>query len=271
MMGPMPTPHRYIELPNDAPRVEALWETSIDAPGSYVVLPDGRMDLVVRFDGDAQGGASNIALAVIGPSSRPVSIAVERGQVYLGIRFSPGFGACLGVAPVTLVDRSLHGSSAIDALGEHASTLLDASDAAGLRTAMRDVADALAARAIIATPTALAAIDIVHASGGRTPVASIAHMLAVPERILRRHMHDAIGLTPKTFAAVLRFQRTMRLLASTDAKGLAQVAAEGGYSDQAHLTREFRRHGGFTPGQRPPVTLVTLPLGGLADSFNRHG
>lgn len=34
---------------------------------------------------------------------------------------------------------------------------------------------------------------------------------------------------------------------------------------EAHLTREFQRFGGFTPGQRLPATLVTLPLGGVAD------
>jgi transcriptional regulator GlxA family with amidase domain len=89
------------------------------------------------------------------------------------------------------------------------------------------------------------------------------------ERNLRRRIETSVGLSFKALASVLRFQRTLRLLSPTGGKalGLTQAALEGGYADQAHMTREFRRHGGFTPARRPALTLGTMPLGGLAETF----
>ena len=73
-------------------------------------------------------------------------------------------------------------------------------------------------------------------------------------------MQRAIGLPIKVFADVLRFQNGMRLLLSEQPASLALVAAACGYSDQAHLTGEFQRFGGFTPARRLAATLVTMPM-----------
>jgi AraC-like DNA-binding protein len=57
-----------------------------------------------------------------------------------------------------------------------------------------------------------------------------------------------VGLTPKRAARVLRYESAARRLRG-HAVTPAVVAAECGYTDQAHLTREFRRFSGITPGQ----------------------
>ncbi len=77
-----------------------------------------------------------------------------------------------------------------------------------------------------------------------------ARIVAMSERNLRRHIEKSVGLSVRALVSVLRFQRTLRLLSSNggEALSLIQAALEGGYADQAHMTREFRRHGGFTPG-----------------------
>jgi AraC-like DNA-binding protein len=59
----------------------------------------------------------------------------------------------------------------------------------------------------------------------------------------------AVGLTPKTYCRVLRFQRVLRSAASAGSQSLADVAMAAGYSDQSHLNREFREFTGVTPGQ----------------------
>jgi methylphosphotriester-DNA--protein-cysteine methyltransferase len=62
--------------------------------------------------------------------------------------------------------------------------------------------------------------------------------------------HDQVGLTPKAAARVIRFGRaTHRLRAGAT---IAQVVAECGFYDQAHMNREFRTLGDTTPGQICP-------------------
>lgn len=62
-------------------------------------------------------------------------------------------------------------------------------------------------------------------------------------------MQSSIGVTPKTFARTLRFQQARDQLCLTPNVDLATLAAECGYSDQAHFSREFKALSGRTPRQ----------------------
>lgn len=70
----------------------------------------------------------------------------------------------------------------------------------------------------------------------------------VGERTLQRLLARRLGLHPKWLIQRRRLQEAAALL-RTDAVDLAGVAAELGYSDQAHLTRDFRTVTGLTPGE----------------------
>jgi AraC-like DNA-binding protein len=66
-------------------------------------------------------------------------------------------------------------------------------------------------------------------------------------RHLEQEFGATIGLSPKTAARLRRFERSVPLVAM--GQPLALVAARCGYADQAHMTREWRRLAGTTPGQ----------------------
>lgn len=238
--------------------------------GSYRVLPDGRMDLIVRCRPDAQARIGDRSLLIVGPSRRYVDVPLKRGDRFFGVRFRAGWGGlCLGLDPVSLLDDALRGDEAVQAtLGTDAAPLLQASTVAALQEALVETARLRALRARSASPGIDAAIERMHRDGGRLALPDLAASIGMSERSLRRQLRDRVGLTFSGFAAVLRFQRAMRRLAVAPVPALAQVAAECGYSDQAHMTREFLRHGGFTPGARMPATLVGMPLQGVAAIFN---
>ncbi len=279
----MPIPADYTELPSatlDPRRIEALWSFAASSPGHHIVLPDGRMDLVVPHRADARGRLTSLDLMVAGPSRTAHLVPVAPGDRFLGLRLRAGWGGhCLGLDPRALRDGELRGAAADGVLGAHAARLRSCA------TSCATVADLH--EAVVATGRALAAfggrparagadeasvdraLDLLHLAGGRLAMPELARIVGVPERSLRRRVEEAVGLSFKALASVLRFQRTLRLLAGPEGRTLtlAQAALEAGYADQAHMTREFRRHGGFTPARQPPVALGSLPLGGLAETF----
>jgi AraC-like DNA-binding protein len=68
----------------------------------------------------------------------------------------------------------------------------------------------------------------------------------------------AVGLTPKTYCRVLRFQHILRRAGTGGLPTLIDLAMASGYSDQSHFNREFREFTGVTPTEyrsaapRPP-------------------
>jgi AraC-like DNA-binding protein len=99
-----------------------------------------------------------------------------------------------------------------------------------------------------------------HAPGARD-LGSIARDLGVSTRQFERRFVDAVGLPPKVYERIRRFQRVFPLIESGQPWAGAALAC--GYYDQAHLIRDFREFAGT-----PPASL--LASGGLARHFLSH-
>jgi AraC-like DNA-binding protein len=82
---------------------------------------------------------------------------------------------------------------------------------------------------------------------GRAPIGWICDRLGRSRRHLATRFREQIGLSPKTVARILRFDRAVSLLTHGDVP-LAQLAFECGYYDQAHLNRDFRAFAEKSPG-----------------------
>jgi AraC-like DNA-binding protein len=206
--------------------VRCVWEREVIADGTVPVLPDGCIDLVVREEG----------VVIAGPDTRPAPTAVRAGERIQGLRFRPGAaGAALGVPAHELRDLRV---ALADVWGPRAGEPPDL-EALGAAIARRA---APPDRAVLAAAALLA----------RRPdaqVPAVAAHVGLSERQLRRRFADGTGLAPKAFARVARFQRALAL--ARGGVALARVAADAGYADQAHLTREVRTLAG-----RPPSALA---------------
>lgn len=203
-----------------------------EAGGRQLVVPDGCVDLIWRE------GRFEIA----GPDTGPWTSALEPDARLLGIRARPGSAPLLLGIPASAA-RNLH-LDGTDLWGDELRVLAERIGAEPDRAsallegfARRRLAEREPDRAVAAAVTAL--------DRPRPPsVTALAADLGLSERHLRRRLVDAVGYGPSTLVGVLRFQRAIRLGRRAP---FAEVAAEAGYADQAHLGREFRRLSGLTP------------------------
>ena len=268
MLNATSPPASYTELPLctlDAEKIEAVWRYDPINAHQQLVLPDGRVDLVAHCAVQPGGAVTSVWLVIAGPADRPALVALRPGTVVMGVRFHIGWGgACLGIDPGALRNRTLTGVDAERVLGPWVSHLLGADTLPAVESSLRATASMLVSRASVtaAHRRALEAINRMKLrrvaqwpSPGGTTTTTPAFKPA--SRTLRRDLVTVAGLPLRTLAGILRFQEAMVLL-NASAASLGEVALMSGYADQAHMTREFRRFGGFTPAAPQSAPLVRL-------------
>ena len=214
--------------PDLAALVRCVW-TRTGTGREALVLPDGCLDVVVR------AGRAVVA----GPDTGPIAVPVAAGEIVAGVRLRPGAaGAVLGVPADELRDQrvaleDLWGRAGREA-GERAGE-----DPFELLGALREWLDVAAPdRRVLEAAGRLARMPA-------TPVPALAAALGLGERHLRRRFAAGVGYGPKTFARVARFRLALGLVRA--GRPLAAAAAEAGYADQAHMTRELVVLAGRTP------------------------
>ena len=231
----MPVPRRAVALrfrfvtyreiaPTAAlrPWVECFWTRGLDgaAAAEQRVLPDGCADLV--FDLTAGEGMA------VGTMTKPLVLPAIDSE-FLGVRFRPGRAAAflrLPLAEITDARVPLRdlwntwdGQLSIPAMESE------------LIRRLRPGRDARVDAAIERIVTGAHRID------------DIARDVGISRQHLARQFQHHVGVSPKTFARVMRFRR---LLADRGDDWTAR-AARHGYYDQSHLIADFRELAGTTP------------------------
>jgi transcriptional regulator GlxA family with amidase domain len=97
-------------------------------------------------------------------------------------------------------------------------------------------------------PRIEAAVDRLQSERGQVRIASLASLCGMGSRSFQIRFLEQVGLSAKEFARVVRLQSTIRQL-DDGAGSLADVAADSGFADQAHATRELRQLTGLTPAR----------------------
>lgn len=212
---------------------------SANAEGRHLLVPDGCVDVL---------WIAGVGVRVCGPETAAWSFTLPPGSESFGIRFRPGAAPhVLRTSAAQIRDIRV---SLDDVLGSAAERVLvdrleHAADTPERLTILQDTGrqwltaqhepDPLAAR-------------ITSALAVRSwSVESLADASSMTSRQLHRRCNDAFGYGPSTLRAILRLQRFMALARTGRHRGLASLAAESGFSDQAHLSRECRRIASLTP------------------------
>jgi AraC-like DNA-binding protein len=221
------------------------WDQRGEAPARREVLPDPAVNLTIEPRGRLLYGVG---------SGHDVRLLEDRGMV-IGTKFRPGGFSGFTPGPVSdLTDRVLTLPEAFGAAGEE----LDAALAAApeIPAAIAVVTDFLRRRRPAPDPRrelVMEVVEAMRAAGPEARVDGIAREFAVSPRTLQRLFTQHVGATPKAVLQRFRRQQAVDLLGEPDGPTLARIAAELGYADQSHLTRDFRA----TLGRSPSALAAT--------------
>ena len=223
----LPSPYLTLIITLDDPLTVARHPDPADRPGDYRTLLGGL-------------------------HTTPALITHPGRQSGVQVQLSPlGSRALLGLPAGELAGRDL---AAGDVLGRVARELHERMRAAADWPARFAILDqVLLAQADLdqqVSPDIAEAWRLLVRSGGQVRAGELAGRVGWSPRYLQRRLLTETGLTAKAAARVTRFDRARRILQQQAAGApatLADVAADCGYYDQAHLAREFRALAGCPP------------------------
>jgi AraC-like DNA-binding protein len=197
-----------------------------------------------RADSTALGGT------VIGPMSGVGRTAALDLSETVGAWFRPGRASRFFDIPVSdLTDTAVDVGDIWGGRGGRLSSgLADLSEAARLD---RVESILLAGRRHERQRAALLDIDGLAASvirkSGRVTVAGLAHAAGVSRQHLARVFRERIGVGPKLYSRLARFQAVLAHAGARRSIDWARVAVDLGFADQSHMIADCRQFSGLTP------------------------
>lgn len=230
------------------PWVVSHWRFAVDdhdpAEFEHVIVPDGTFSIsFVQLP-----GGLNSPTSFAGPSTSAHRVPMRRGIEVVGVRLHPAASG-----PILKIDaRQLTGKiGSLALVAPAAAAVVDGVvQSSGTRSpiaVLEDAVRALAREAAAPDKNVVLAVDELLASHGATAVSRLAARTGLSSRQLRRKFAEHVGLSPKEFARLRRIRQACVLMLEQKGAELAAVSLAGGYSDQPHLTREFRGIFGSSP------------------------
>ena len=233
--------------------IKCFWYNTKDFgeyQSSFEVVPDGYAELIFYF-----GSLSNIAHNgdlqplsspfLIGLLNQPVVFSTKNRLEIIGVRCFPWtvfdvLGLPAGNDGVRVVEHPI----------TQLQFMLEKWIQAGrIDEALAQVTQYfLTARLGVSTDSMLFKAGVaMRKANGTLPVNQVAEAAHATVRTLERKFKQAAGHTVKDVSGLMRFEQVRNYLWQHPKVNLAGLAHELGYTDQAHLSREFKRYSGTTP------------------------
>lgn len=232
-------------------------------PVRRVEVPTGRAVLIFEFGPTMGVGVGGELRRHVGGFYAGIddgaSVTESAGlQAGVQVNLTPRGAMALAMTSMHEVARQVIGLQDVGVSSTEVDQLHEARDWSGRFDVVAAFLRRRASRARTPSAMSLWAVDRIDASGGLVRIDVLARELGFS----RKHLHACfvrdVGLSPKRYAEVRRFDRMRRRLLAGPTN-LADLAASLGYADQAHLARDARRFAQMTTtalqqAQRDPLT-----------------
>ncbi|MDO7845731.1 helix-turn-helix domain-containing protein [Hymenobacter sp. M29] len=233
--------------------IKCFWYDRINlgaAPSSFEVQPDGYAEIIFYFGSPCsiatkQGWQALPSPFMVGLLNQPVHFCAQNQLEIIAIRCFPWtvfelLGLPAGNDGVRTVEHPI---------AQLHAKLAKRMQAGKLDEALAEVEQYFLNNQQETTNNQLLskAGGAMRAAGGTLPVSQVAAAAHATVRTLERRFKQASGYTVKDVSGLMRFEQVRNHLWQHPAASLAGLAHELGYTDQAHLSREFKRYSGTTP------------------------
>lgn len=254
------TPHTYTPPPPLSAFVERFWLREDDAQPHLLerALPTGAPALWIELGGDglrvaAQQDPRRMTTfhtsTLFGSSSRWSIVAAGRRFARMGVRFTPNGAAAFFAPPASelhnaqLPLEALWGDAAANEFRER--LLAEPTPAARFHRLERLLLARLTSLA--EHPAGAFAVNALLAAPQAGAITRVVDQIALSHQQLIRLFRQQVGMTPKRFVRVRRFQKVLERLGRQNQVNWTEIALACGYADQAHLSREFHEFAGVSP------------------------
>jgi AraC-like DNA-binding protein len=239
------------EILQDA--IKCFWYDRRDAgelPSAFEVIPDGYAEIIFHFGGDcsmAHNGNLQVLPSpfMVGLLNQPAVFYSKNRLEIIAIRCFPWtvfdlLGLPSGKDGVRVFEHPIARlQPALSAL-IHAGRINDA--LSELKQYFLDARSHIAANSMLFK----AGVAMKEANGAM-PVSQVAAAAHATVRTLERNFKQSSGYSVKDVSALIRFEQARNQLWIYPDTSLTALAHELGYTDQPHLSREFKRYSGTTP------------------------
>ena len=246
--------HLEVEPPEELRHtIRCFWYDRIDfgkRQSSFEVVPDGYAELIFYFgspcslsyDGNLQPLPSPF---MVGLLNQPAHFYAQNQLEIIAIRCFPWtvfdlLGLPSGKDGVRVVEHPI---------AQLQATLAEQIQSGEIEKALAQVERYfLNERIGTATDSTLVKAGVaLRQTNGTIPVSQVATAAHATVRTLERKFKQSSGYTVKDVSGLMRFEQVRNHLWHNPNVSLAGLAHELGYTDQAHLSREFKRYSGTTP------------------------
>jgi AraC-like DNA-binding protein len=256
--------------------VERIWRYDglVQAHDLERVLPTGTMQMIInlaedtsrKYDPDDPRQVETLGGAILSGAHGGCFVIDTVGQASVcGVAFTPGGAAPFLGMPASEV-RDLH-VSLEEVMGKHARGLRECL----LEARPEDRFSFLESWLFEQARGDLTQHPAVHYA--LTEFSGVPHTLSISEvtdrvglssRRFIEIFDQEVGLTPKLYARIQRFQYAIKLAQLSDEVDWADLAADAGYYDQSHMIRDFQEFSGLNPSaylrdRGPHLNHVPLP------------
>lgn len=227
-----------------------------DQPLKNSILPSIMQSLIINFGSDPQyayfpNGEILVCQGdqIMGQFTARIEDSLQGKLEYIGIQFSPtGLYRLLQVPMDQFSNRIRALKDHIDwhdALRNDLESAEETSD--HIAVLEKHVGEHLLVEESELLKAIEQAADLIRQSNGSMPLAETCRKVGLSVRTLQRYFPEFVGVSPKAFARIARFNAVTRLIEQEKPLNWQEIWAETGYFDAAHFVNDFKAITGMTP------------------------